>query len=265
MTKYRSIILLDFVKTYSRTKNYIVEKLHMERFYRQQFKTDGLYSFRVQEAETDILIICDADLERMAKSCVIEARKQIESCIKEYPLFETSLEPVSITGCISPIPLRMIKASQIYGVGPMAAVAGAVAQFVGEELSPHCSHLIVENGGDICLKSYRPVTLSIYPGEQSIFRDKLNFKLVTGGKLMGVCTSSATVGHSLSFGKADAVVTVADKTEIADAAATALCNRVKSIGDMEKVINDEVDRGVLKSLVIVMEDKTGAWGDLEFI
>jgi uncharacterized protein len=258
-------IYRDKIIILQRTKNPIIEKFVMQRFYRQQFKTNGLYSFRIEEFESDIFIVCDENLEKSALESIREARRQIEECIKEFPLFGASFEPLEIQGSVPPVPAEMLRASQLYNVGPMAAVAGAVAHYTGEILSPHCSHLFIENGGDICMKSSQPVTLSIYPGEHSVFRDKLKIKLITDGKLMGVCTSSGTIGHSFSFGKADAVVTIAERTEIADAAATSLCNNVKSPLDIETVINKEINRGILRGLLIVIDDRTGAWGDIEFV
>jgi uncharacterized protein len=243
----------------------VIEKFFMKRSYRRQFKTDGLFSFLVEEMESDLFIICDVNLEKEAKTALLEARRQIEEYIREFPAFGESLEPVNTSGNIPPIPLEMIRASNKYGVGPMAAVAGAVAQYIGETLSPLCSHLIIENGGDICLKSQQPVLLSVYTGDNSKFSEKLFFKLDTGGKLTGVCTSSGRIGHSLSFGDADAVVAIAERTEDADAAATSLGNRIKYPEDIERVISEEVGRNILTGLIIVMDDKMGAWGDIEFV
>ena len=68
----------------------------------------------------------------------------IESYIALYPGFATALTPWH-----SPIPAPtiiadMIKAGEITGVGPMAAVAGAIAQYVGKGLLAHSDEVIVE-------------------------------------------------------------------------------------------------------------------------
>jgi ApbE superfamily uncharacterized protein (UPF0280 family) len=177
----------------------------------------------------------------------------------------TSLEPIDVGGDELLVIREMTKAAQIYDVGPFAAVAGAVAQYVGDSLSPECSHLIIENGGDIYLKSEFPITLAVFAGENSPFAGKLQFRVNPAGKSLGVCTSSGTVGHSLSFGKADAVVTIAETAILADAAATSICNLIQKPDDIAKVINSEKKRQLLNALIIVMEDKMGAWGDIEFI
>ena len=115
----------------------------------------------------------------------------------------------------------MVKAGKNAGVGPMAAVAGAIAEHVGLGLLKSTNHVIVENGGDIFIKTDAPLTVGIFAGKSSLSL-RIGIRLSGGPKPMAVCTSSGTVGHSLSLGRADAVCVAADSCAIADAAATAI-------------------------------------------
>jgi uncharacterized protein len=237
----------------------------LDRFYRDQFKTEGLFSWKLQIMESDLFIICDRDLKSQAKTALEKARRHIEEYIRRFPDFGESLQPVKVGDDAPGMVKNMSWSTTVYGVGPMAAVAGAVAREVGEALSPLCSHLIIENGGDIYLKSSEKITLAVYAGENSPFTGKLKFQGEPGGKPLGVCTSSGKVGHSLSFGRSDAVVTVAGRADIADAAATAIGNLVRTPRDIEPVINQEIKRKILSALIIVIDDKMGAWGEINLI
>jgi len=159
-----------------------------------------------------------------------------------------------------PVVRAMIAAGRAYEVGPMAAVAGAVAQAVGEGLLRWSPEVIVENGGDVFLKMDRAVELGLYAGADSPFSGTIRLRVETEGEALGVCTSSGTVGHSLSFGRADAVTAVAGDAALADAAATAIANRVESADDVERVLKEERERGLLKGLLVVIGKRIGAFG-----
>jgi hypothetical protein len=144
----------------------------------------------------------------------------------------------------------------------MAAVAGAVAEFVGRELLEFSPEIIVENGGDIFLKINRKRIVGIYAGDSPL-TGKLGLEINPQDTPLGVCTSSGTVGHSLSFGKADAVVVMAGSATLADAAATAICNKVKKPDDINGAI--EIGRNIagLKGIVIIIGSSIGVWGDVK--
>jgi len=237
----------------------------VQRFYREQFRTEGLFSFRVQIRESDLYFVCDADLEPVARAAVAEARTDLETWMTAHADFVGALTPLAVDPTAPAIVREMVAATSLYGVGPMAAVAGAVAQHAGEAMASACSHLIIENGGDIWLQSAQPLTVGVYAGEHSPFTGTLRFRVDPAGRPLGVCTSSGTVGHSLSFGRADAVVTVADRADVADAAATAIGNRIQTAADIEPVMDDERQRGSLRGLIVVSGDRMGAWGDLVLV
>ncbi len=122
----------------------------------------------------------------------------------------------------------MAEAAEKAGVGPMAAVAGAIAEYVGRELLPFSREVIVENGGDIFLKTQKTRSIGIYAGESSPFTGKLALRIEPKDTPLGICTSAGTVGHSLSFGKCDAAILVSPSASLADAAATAVGNLIQS-------------------------------------
>ena len=122
----------------------------------------------------------------------------------------------------------MAAAARLAGVGPMAAVAGAIAGSIGRRLSSSNKEVIVENGGDLYIDTDKPRNVGIYPGRQSPFYGKLSLRIKPDDSPLGLAASSGTLGHSLSFGAADAAVVLARTSVLADAAATALANRVYS-------------------------------------
>jgi len=235
------------------------------RSYRDWVSKSGLVSFQVVIRESDLMVRARRDLRHKAEELLREARSQIETEIARRPEFLESLSPLPMPAKPVAVVRDMIEASRAFGVGPMAAVAGAVARFVGEGLLSDSPEVIVENGGDIFLQMDRPVEMGLYAGEGSPFTRELKLRVDPRGGPLGVCTSSGTVGHSLSFGKADAVVTVAESAALADAAATAICNRIQNADDIEKALHDEQERGLLRALLIVLGKHMGAFGEIEIV
>ena len=242
------------------------------RTYRQRVGVPGLVAFRALVGETDLHIqasVGDSEsprdavraLKPTALAAVREARRIVESEIALCPEFQTSLAPLDARAGASDIVSRMYAAGQAAGVGPMAAVAGAVAEFVGHSLHDRSPELIVENGGDIYLRSPKKRTVAIYAGDSP-----LSYRLgiqIPPNEGLGICTSAGTVGHSFSQGKADAAIAISDDTALADAVATALGNRVKQA----RHIQDAVDwassvHGIRQALVILGADM-GVWGEFE--
>ncbi|OGO42802.1 MAG: thiamine biosynthesis protein ApbE [Chloroflexi bacterium RBG_16_60_22] len=231
------------------------------RTYRHWIEGKDLVPFNVTVRETDLYIRAAANLQRKAHRLVVKYRAQLEGYIRRVPEFMTSLEPIEVPPDAPHIVRQMAEAGQQAGVGPMAAVAGAIAEGVGRELLDFSPEVIVENGGDIFLKVRRQRTVGIYAGKSPL-TGKLGLEIGARETPLGICTSSGTVGHSLSFGKADAVVVMAGSTALADAAATAICNRVSKAGDIEAAIGFGRGIGGLKGLVIIIGEDIGAWGDV---
>jgi ApbE superfamily uncharacterized protein (UPF0280 family) len=149
-------------------------------------------------------------------------------------------------------------------VGPMATVAGAICESLGADLSKAgYRDIIIENGGDIFIKSVKSRVVGIYAGRSKLWRG-LGLKIKAKDMPVGICTSSGTVGHSLSFGCADSVVILSKSAILADAVATATCNRVKSKSDLQPALEFAKSvKGVL-GVVIVMKNNLISWGKVEF-
>ncbi len=239
--------------------------MYEARAYRDWVSASGLVSFQVAIRESDLLIRARRDLRHQAEDLLRDVRADIEEEIRRGPEFLESLSPLPLRPGVPPVIDLMLRAAKAYDVGPMAAVAGAVAQLVGEGLLRWTPEVIIENGGDIWMKMDRPVEMGLYSGENSPFTGALRLRVDPAGKPLGVCTSSGTVGHSLSFGKADAVVIVADDAALADAAATAVCNRIQGPNDIEKLLAQEQQRGTLKGLLITLAGRMGAYGEIEIL
>jgi len=236
---------------------------YKERDYRNLIEGKDLVSFQVKEEESDIFIRTNQELSFYARQMVSNFRRQIENYIHSHPLFKSTLLPYSQDKKASKIIKSMIHTTALCGVGPMAAVAGAIAEFVGKELLNYSSEVIIENGGDIFIKSNKVRKVSIFAGS-SPFSQRIILKIGAQKNYTGVCTSSGIVGPSLSFGKADAVTIISYSVLLADAAATAVGNIIKTQKDIEQgLIYAQKIKGV-KGVVIIKDDKMGLWGDINF-
>jgi uncharacterized protein len=234
-----------------------------ERTYRSLIDKDNLISYNVKIAESDLFISSDINLTQSALNSLIKHRNSIEIYIKNHPEFRTSLLPLPEDNLAPPIVRDMLKKSKICGVGPMASVAGAVAEFVGHDLLSQTDNIIIENGGDIFLKSKNNLRVSVYAGV-SVLSYKVNLLIKPEKTPLGICTSSATVGPSLSFGKADAVCVISSSATLADAAASAIGNRVKSKKDIKTALNYGIKIPGVHGIVIICGNDMGAIGEVEF-
>ncbi|MDO8567354.1 MAG: UPF0280 family protein [Dehalococcoidales bacterium] len=232
------------------------------RTYRHWIEDKDLVSFKVVIKESDLYIRALSNLQRKAYKLVAKYREILESYIQQHPLFLTSLEPIEVGEDAPQIVRAMAEAGKKAGVGPMAAVAGAVSDFVGNDLAELSSEVIVENGGDIYLKSSRKRVVGIYAGKSPL-TGKIGLEIDGDGTPIGISTSSGTVGHSLSFGKADAATVVADSSTLSDAVATALGNLVKEPGDINKAIQFGGKIAGVRGIVIIMGETTGVWGQIK--
>jgi ApbE superfamily uncharacterized protein (UPF0280 family) len=238
------------------------EDIYQPRTYRHWIDGTDLVPFAVTIKETDLYIRATADLHRKASRIVHKYRYQIEGYIKRSPRFQSSLEPIPMPEYAPDIIKEMIKAGNAAGVGPMASVAGAIAEYVGRELLTYSPEIIVENGGDIYLKTSKNRFVGIFAGDSPL-SGKLGIEVDATDTPLGVCASSGTVGHSLSYGKADAVIVLSESTALADAAATAVGNRVKKTIDIDNAIEFGKTITGLRGLIIIKGDKTGVWGDVK--
>jgi len=238
--------------------------MHEPRFYRHWIKDDDLVSFEVVVKQTDLYIRSRRDLKDKALDSVLKHRGSLEAYIGRHPIFLTTLDPYQAEAGAPAIVKEMARVSQLAGVGPMAAVAGAIAEAIGRDLLAFSPEIIVENGGDIFLKISKKRLVGIYAG-QSSFTKKIALEIMPRETPLGICTSSATVGHSLSLGNADAVIVLSPSAALADAAATALCNIVKTADDIPQAIEKAQGIEELHGLVIIVGDKMGVWGKVRIV
>lgn len=231
--------------------------------YRQWVKPD-LRSFRLRIEQSDLLISAERDLTDSARQTLHRARAELESYIERDPVFATTLAPHDPQPDAPEIALEMAAAARRCGVGPMAAVAGAVAQYVGEALLAESPQVIVENGGDIFLHTAQPRIAAIYAGKSPL-SGRVGVKVNLLNRPVGLCTSSGVVGPSLSFGRADAAVVLADSAYLADAAATALGNRVKEPADIEPALQFVSTLPGLHGALVILAHHLGAWGEIELV
>lgn len=238
--------------------------MYEPRTYRNKVRSEGLTSFRVVVLETDLLISCDKDLSSEAEACIRDLRSELEAYIEKHPEFKGSLKPVAVKADSPQIIKEMAASAEMARVGPMAAVAGAVAEAVGKHLLKFSPEVIVENGGDIFISTKKDRTIGIYAGKSKL-SGKVTLAIEAGDTPCGICTSSATVGHSLSFGKADAVVVLSRSAALADAAATSICNKVADKKSIDKAINSGRAIKGVEGVLIIIDDALGAWGSIKMV
>ena len=233
--------------------------MYTERFYRN-WTSSSLQTFRILEGESDLQIYAEKNLREKASRSLSSARKILHEHIALNPIFQRSLTPIT---SISSIPLisGMEKAGREWNTGPMASVAGAIAQEVGRSLLKLSKTVIVENGGDIWACSPEPLEFLIYPGKDSPFAEGISFTL-DAAEGISVCTSSGKVGPSFSLGKADAVTAIHSCGAIADAAATSLANRIRGESDVTRIVEEVAVKRKLKGVIAACGDSIGIWGEI---
>lgn len=238
---------------------------YQKRFYRDACKPADLCQIRVVVKETDVQIMTERPVDKgLCERKLEDLHRQIHSYISRDPRFLTALRPLPVERSAAPIIKQMSIAARRAGVGPMAAVAGAVAQSLGRELlRRNYREVIIENGGDIFLKTTRPRLIGIYAGSSRVF-NRLFLKPSPTDTPLGICTSSGTVGHSLSFGLADAAVVISNDAALADAVATATANLVRSRQDLEKAVAFARSVKGVSGVVVIIKKYLVSWGNITF-
>ncbi len=229
------------------------------RTYRDFSEDARFKTFRVTVETSDLYVKAHRLLEKETEDLIRRARSQVEAAIARRPVFLSSLTSVEEDPADAPIVARMIRAGVKAGTGPMAAVAGAVAEFVGRGLLEWSDELIVENGGDIFLNMADPVVVGIFAGN-SPFNGKLGLKIEPSGIPTGICTSAATVGPSLSLGKADAATVISCDVPLADAVATAMGNRISGPDDLKEAVEWAMAIPGVDGALAIIDDKISAVG-----
>lgn len=235
-----------------------------KRTYRGRIRSQGLHAFGVCVKETDLWISADQDLEEKARNLVFQCRYEIESYVQANPLFKTALQPLPPDPYAPPVVKGMLETAARVGVGPMAAVAGAIAQFVGTGLLEYSKEVIVENGGDIYMQADRPLTVSIFAGDSPL-SERIGLRIAKKQMPLGVCTSSGRIGHSLSLGVSHAVTVLAGSGALADSAATALANTILERKDLEAAAATARDIAGIMGGVAILGNTMASWGDVTLV
>lgn len=225
-----------------------------------------MYRIRKRIKQSNLLVISESLEAIGAAFCsILQHRAALETYLITHAYFESALDPIAIDTNAPRIVQLAAAAAEIAEVGPMAALPGSLAQLALEAmLSTRSTTSVVENGGEIAAASISKLTVGIYAG-RSAFSGRVGFLLSPFDFPIGIATSSATVGHALSFGEADAAVIVADTASIADAVATAVCNAVRG-NDYEASIQKGLERaertGHMRGVLIVRGNYVGMVGKL---
>ena len=220
-------------------------------------------SFRIKETIAEIT----ADEKRyieIAKEEIKQRRKELERFVRWHPYFLVTLESYQIEekNKIPEVVRRMTESAEKFGIGPMSAVAGTLAEFAVEAMrDAGGTYAMVDNGGDVALISDRDVLVGIYAGE-SPFSNKIALRIKSPSFPSGVCTSSGTVGHSISFGNADAATVISNSASLSDAAATALCNSVTDAHSISKAFYSINHVEGIKGALVIYKDMLATWGEV---
>lgn len=236
----------------------------MERFYREQMHASDLVYFHVSHKQTDLFIGADKDLSELSMQTITELRNQLEQYIRRHPEFTDALAPISLYRGAPEIAVRMARASKTASVGPMAAVAGAFSQMLAERIGTLSRNLLIENGGDLYIQTDKSRHIAIYAGENR-WKDHIKISVDAEESPLSICTSSGKLGHSLSFGSADAVTIFSKDAFLADAAATSVCNRVRSASDIESALHYAMSMEGISGALIIAEEKMGIIGNIKLI
>ena len=227
--------------------------------------------FRLKET----LVWITADEKRyveIAKEEITRQRKELERFVRWHPYFLVTLEryhmdEIEVSGAREKeeppeIVRRMIEATSTFGIGPMAAVAGTIAEFAVKAMrDAGATHAMVDNGGDIASIADREVLVGIYAGE-STFSNKIALRIKPSPSLVGICTSSGSVGHSISFGIADAATVISTSASLSDAAATALCNAVTDVHAIKNSFRSINHVAGVEGALVIVKDVLATWGNV---
>lgn len=239
---------------------------YQQRTYREHLKEGRWRSFTCKVKETDLWIGVDTasyqpEMAAFTEEIVLRLRKEMETYLDTDKEYSHTLCPYSPDESAPSILKEMATAARQAGIGPMSAVAGAVAQRVGQSIQQKFAtrEVIVENGGDIYADIREDMDIAVFAGPSPL-SDKVGVRVPAEFSPLGICTSSGTVGPSLSFGKADAVMIICKECALADAYATAFANTIQESGDIPTCVEKlEKEKDIL-SAICIKDDKVGICG-----
>ncbi|MHB8834669.1 MAG: UPF0280 family protein [Candidatus Methylomirabilia bacterium] len=232
--------------------------------YRRGIAANDLVQTRVVVKETDLLVLSEREINGMVRDIVLTQRDRLERYIAGNPSFRDTLLPVHVPATAPGIVKSMARAGLASGVGPMAAVAGAVCEAVAAGVGDDVRELILENGGDLYVASARVRIVGIFVGKEA-HGGVVGLRVAPDRTPLGICTSSGRIGHSLSLGDSAAATVLARSCALADAAATAVGNRVRGRDGVREGLAAARDIPGVLGVVVLRDGRLGAWGDVEIV
>ena len=230
-----------------------------KHFYRPHSREKN--NFTIKYRHCSISVSSDADVEKECRENLPRIYNEAENRVLSDAVFSKSLIPVNGNENDTPIIKQMIEAGRKAGTGPMAAVAGAIAEALFHSVKTPFRTLIIENGGDIFASSTEDLICGLYTGSSF---DKFALKIKKSLMPCGISSSSSKIGHSLSFGKALLAVVISPSGALSDAFATSLANSVQSENDLENAVNFCTAQKGIIGCAAVINDKIAFAGDIEF-
>lgn len=219
---------------------------------------------KIDIQETHINLLTDLKNHQLS-GFILRKRMEIIDFSRRNPEFLTSLEPFIVHD--GPLIIKLMsRAGRKAEVGPMAAVAGTISQLsLSFLLEKGSEHSIIDNGGDIALKINKKIISGLYAGDSSL-SGSIGFQIKPGQTPMGICTSSGTVGHSISFGRSDSVTVFASEASMADALATSIGNATNGTTEHDAVQNclERADdfKEHFRGVMVVVGENAGTVGKI---
>ena len=243
---------------------------YTNRTYRQHLRQERWYTFTIVHKETDLWIGIDKasyreEIRAYALSRVIRLRQEMDTYLNQDPEYRKALIPYTPRTEAPAIIRKMAEVSDVSGIGPMSAVAGAVAGQIAAELKTAfpIREIIIENGGDIYADIHEDIDIAVFAGSSPL-SEKVGFTIRADRSPLGICTSSGTVGPSLSFGQADAVMIVCQDCALADTYATAFANQIQTTADIEPCIEKIGDIPKILAAICIKDTQIGISGKFDF-
>ncbi len=214
------------------------------------------------EQDTSILtVLCQPEYAETGWKALLGVRSIIETFIDQYPEFENTHLPWTPPKEAPEIIQKMCEASRLLNVGPMAAIAGTLAEVcLLAILNAGSREAIVDNGGDIALFIRKTALIGIYSGARDF--ENLAFQIPKTQRPLGICTSSGKIGHSFSYGKTNAAIVFSENIPLADCAATALGNLVQISSDLDTCFNDFEPIPQITGAAAIFNERIGLYGKL---
>lgn len=242
---------------------------YINRTYRDHFSQERWSSFTIRHKETDLWIGVDPvswqkEMVGFSEEYIRQLRQQMDRWIECHPAYARSLLPYAAPHSAPAIFRKMSAVARKSHIGPMSAVAGAVALQLGKALKKQFGirEMIIENGGDIYAELQQDLDIAVFAGTSPL-SEKVGLHIEAAYAPLGICTSSGTVGPSLSLGKADAVMIVCRDVMLADTYATAFANLIRTPGDVEKCIEKIRQHNDILAAIAIKDDKVGICGQFE--